>query len=144
MSDQNIDYATELLAELIESLTEECHLEDMVNGHNYGFSKALNDLPKEVKDAIQEVLLQECGDVIRLYHGTPDALDSKMCWNENTSFTHDESEACEFSENNDGYIVIANVPVKRIKFYLDGESEFVITAGTLDCEVKTIKEHFGF
>lgn len=128
-------------AELIEQIREENpEVEALVNSHNIGNSAALNDLPADIIAEIQNSLRSEFGDTIELMHGSPIALDPNMTWNENSSFTNEFD--VEFA-GEDGYVVVARIPVERIKFYLEEENEFVITAGVLDAAVFTVREYFG-
>jgi len=69
-----------------------------------------------------------------------DPISEDLIWQENSSFT-DEFDV-EFA-GEDGYIAVAQVPTNRIKFYLEEENEFVITAGRLECEVYTVREYFS-
>jgi len=130
-------YLDELVEEIYEKYPE---VEAIANGHNVGFSDQLNNLPAEITAMVQKQIRAEYGDVLELVHGSDVELAADIDWRENTSFT-DEFDI-EFA-GEDGWIITAMVPVERIKFYLPGENEFVISAGRLDCEVDTVKNYFG-
>jgi hypothetical protein len=128
--------------EFTEQVYEEnAEVEAICDAHNLGYdTSVMNDLPSEFSEDLQALLADEKGAVIELFHGTETMLSNGLIWRENASFT-DEFQLDFAGE--DGYIVVAQVPVERIKWYIDGENEFIITAGKLDCEVFTVKEYFG-
>lgn len=129
------------LDEMIEKIYEEEQgIEGMASAHNLGNTEALNDLPAAITAQVQNQIRAEYGEVLELVHGSPDQLPADLNWRENSSFT-DEFDL-EFA-GEDGYIAVAQIPVSRIKFYLPGENEFVITAGQLNCEVDTVTDYFG-
>ena len=129
-------YLDDLIEEIYEQNPE---IEAMAAGHNVGFADQLNNLPQAIIDQVQAQIRAEYGDVLELYHGSEQELPADLDWKENSSFT-DEFDV-EFA-GEDGYIITAQVPVERIKFYLPGENEFVITAGKLDATVDTVREYF--
>ncbi len=131
-----------MLTETIERIYEEMpEIERMASAHNIASNTdALSALPQKVVDQVQEAIREQYGDTLTLYHGSEAELSADIEWHENTSFT-DEFDI-EFA-GEDGYIIIAQVPADRIKFYLDDENEFVLTAGKLDCTVYTVAEYFG-
>jgi hypothetical protein len=127
-----------MLAELIDEIREKYpKVDQMATAHNLGTGSLV--LPAMVIEQVQEAIRDEYGDVIELYHGSPINLVD-LNWREGSSFTNEFD--LEFA-GEDGYIVVAQVPVERIKFYLDSENEFVVTAGKLNCEVYTVAEYFG-
>ena len=127
-----------MLADVIEKIFESNpEIEALAQGHNCGVADF--QIPNSIIQLVQAAIRAELGDVIELYHGSDDPINSNMIWRDNSSFT-DEFDL-EFAGEN-GYIVVAQVPVERIKFYLDWENEFVVTAGPLDCQVFTVKEYF--
>jgi hypothetical protein len=130
------------LNELIESLLNESpELDRIVNAHVLGDAAALNAVPDEITARVQEQVRKQYGDVVTLYHGCEEELSVvNMVWRENSSFT--DQFDLEFA-GEDGYIVEAQVPVERIKFYIDGEHEFVLTEGALNCAIYTVREYFG-
>jgi len=131
-------YIDELINEIYEENTD---IEDLAIAHNLGDDSALDELPAEIINRVQDQIHNQFGDTVELYHGSESELSADIEWKENTSFT-DEFDI-EFA-GEDGYIIIAQIPVERIKFYLTQENEFVISAGQLNCEVFTVREYFGF
>jgi|SRR5690554_2379779 len=115
-------------------------IDNLALAHNCGDRDALDNLPVEIIETVRNLLSEQCGDTITLYHGCETDLTTDMIWHENSSFT-DEFDI-EFA-GEDGYIIEAQVPVDRIKFFLNEEREFVISAGQLDCAVYTVAEYFG-
>lgn len=129
------------LRELVEELRNSSReIDRMATAHNIGDDKALSGLSAEIVEMVQAAIRDEYGDVLTLYHGSLSALDADVEWKENTSFT-DEFDLGFAGE--DGWVVEARVPVERITFYLDGENEFVISGGRLNCQVYTVAEYFG-
>lgn len=132
---------SEYIYETEERIYEENTLvERMVIAHNQGDVEALNELSADVIAQVQFSVRENLGAVVELFHGSEVELDSAMLWRENSSFT-DEFDI-EFAGES-GYIVVARVPVERVKFYIHGEREFVVSAGRLDCDVFTVREYFG-
>jgi len=129
------------IQETAETIREEnIEIEDMVMGHNVNGGNALSVLPQWVINQIQDAAREQYGNFIELYHGSDREISEDIEWNENSSFT-DEFDI-EFA-GEDGYIVVAQIPVERIRFYLEEENEFVVSAGELDCEFYTVAEYFG-
>ena len=127
-----------MLADVIKKIFESNpEIEALAQGHNCGVANF--QISDSIIELVQAAIRAEFGDVIELYHGSDDPINTNMVWRDNSSFTNEFD--LEFA-GEDGYIVVAQVPVERIKFYLDWENEFVVTAGTLDCQVFTVKEHF--
>jgi len=131
-----------MLTELIEEIySNNPEIESLACSHNIASNpQALNELSQEITEKIQAQIREQFGDILELVHGSETELPSTLDWQENSSFT-DEFDL-EFA-GEAGYIVIAQVPVERIKFYLPDENEFVITAGQLNCEVESVVEYFG-
>jgi len=127
---------SDLTSEMVDSSSD---LEGRVIAHKNGFS--LLTVGDEIAAAVQAVIQEEVGSVVELYHGSPVPLAPGMEWRDGSSFT-DEFDL-EFA-GEDGYIVVAQVPVDRIRFYIpSSEREFVISAGQLNCTVYTVREYFG-
>lgn len=115
-------------------------IDSMVLAHNIGDFDALNELPENIINDVQDCLRSQFGNTIKLVHGSDCELMNNMIWNENSSFTSEFD--VDFS-GEDGFVVEATIPVERIKFYLEEEDEYVISAGALDCTVYTVQEYFG-
>jgi hypothetical protein len=128
-----------MFTEIIESLREDSEIEELANAHNLGDDTAFDDLDDDIIEVVQSAIRQQFGDTLTLYHGSEDELAEEMFWNENSSFT--DRFDIEFA-GEDGYIVEAQIPVERIKFFLSEEREFVITAGALNCKCYTVAEYF--
>jgi hypothetical protein len=127
-----------MLAKVIETIFENNpQIEKLAQGHNCGVADF--QISEDIVELIQNAIRVEFGDVVELYHGSDEPVNSDMVWRDNSSFTNEFD--LEFA-GEDGYIVVAQVPVERIKFYLGWENEFVVTAGKLDCQVFTVKEYF--
>lgn len=124
--------------ELINELREIDEIEGAVMAHNFNGNSGF-EIDKEVQACLIAAAREEFGDTIELYHGTEEVLNTSIEWRDNSSFT-DEFDI-EFA-GEDGYIVVAQVPVERIKFYLEEENEFVLSEGALNCEVYRVKEYF--
>lgn len=131
-------YLNELIEKIYDNYPD---IENLAVAHNVCSNvHALDEMPLEIIKVVQDQIRKEYGAILELVHGTEEKLDSNIAWHENSSFT-DEFDL-EFA-GEDGYIVVAQVPVERIKFYLPGENEFVVSTGLLACEVFTVKEYFG-
>ena len=137
LEDFEYDWFPELVDQLLEMNPE---LDVLASSHSLGFTSALDALPDEVVSLVQDAIRRELGDVVELYHGTEEELPADLCWRRNSSFTSEFD--LEFA-GEDGYIVVAQVPIERIRFYLHGEREFVVSEGRLDCEVYTVREYFS-
>lgn len=129
------------LKDLINHLLDESHeLDKLVRAHVLGDTGALNDIPAEITRRVQEQIRHEYGDIVTLHHGCEEKISTDIVWRENSSFT--DQFDIEFA-GEDGYLIEAKVPAERIKFYIDGENEFVITEGALNCAIYTVREYFG-
>ena len=126
--------------ELIQTIREENdETEAAVMRHNLNGASGF-EVSEEVRQQVVEAAREQFGDTIELYHGTEVEVSENLNWRENSSFT-DEFDI-EFA-GEDGFIVVAQIPVERIKFYLEEENEFVVSAGKLDCKVFAVSEYFG-